>query len=140
MSKDWSDTASIKKSELINAPAEKVFAIAEDISNLPKYFAEFSSAARSGDSYQCAYDLRIVGIPLIELRATLSARDVKKPTALTYVIDGMAKGTVRWTLQEQGGGTLVSVDISYQMSTKVFQDTLGILLERNSLKHDGEFN
>lgn len=113
---EWSGQQTIESQKLINAPAETVFAILENLENLPTLFP-LSNGKSAGDAYEATYTAQPAGLAHIPFDVKFSKSGVQSSTALTYDVEGpMLSGTIRWSLQPQGNSTLVSADVSYKLT------------------------
>ncbi len=129
--------ATIHRSLMIEAPAEKVFDIVDDPERLSTYVPNVSrvvdvkrSDQRLGDSFTVIY--KVLGITFDE---KFTVTEYKRPNRLMSTFEGGMKGTFTWTFEGQGEQTKTNIDVHYEVGAGAIGKAVdAILLERTNDK------
>jgi len=125
--------AEIHRDITIDADADEVFAIIDHPQNFPRYVPNVSEVVdirlndqHVGDSYRVIY--KVLGATFDE---KFSVTEWARPNRLVAKFEGGMSGTFRWTLDDLGGQTRVSIDIEYSMPGGALGKAIdALLLER----------
>jgi len=109
--------AEIHKTATIDARADELFELIADPQNLPRFVPNVSDVVdvrqtdeHVGDSYRVIY--KVLGVTFDEKFTTT---EHAPPKRLVASFEGGMSGSFRWTLEDLGSQTRLSIDIDYSM-------------------------
>ena len=130
--------ATINTSIVIDAPAERVFAILADPKRLPEYAPGVSGVEDIrhteryiGDSYRATYSALGLHFPM-----TFTVTEHEPPTKRTTSFEGGMKGAWTWSLSPRGESTHLTTTMEYEMAGGILGKAMNaVLVERMNEKN-----
>lgn len=121
----------VQRSTVVNAPAEKVYALLTDPSRYAEFGAGLKQIEQEGNGFKATYSAMGQQFPI-----TFQIVDSAAPNRLRADFSGGLNGSWNWALSPDGNGTRIDLDLDYQVPESLQnQITYSLMLQRANEKN-----